>query len=314
MLIGRLRSWLSRVAAATPNARSSHQAPTPQGGGLGLIAALLATALPAIIALGVLTIPAIACLLALAGLCALGFADDRRPLDWRAKLLVQALAALVAAGFLPSPAIPDLPAIVGTALAGFFLLAVVNIVNFIDGIDEITVAHAAPPLALAALAGFLGAIALSNTLLAAAGLGATLGFWTWNRHPARIFLGDAGSLPLGLLLGWLALSLLHAGAWSAAALLLLYPLVDGVMTLVRRARRGAALTQPHRDHAYQQAVDTGVPPPRVAATVALVSAGNAVLALVTLAAPHRVVAIGALLIGLTWTLLPILAWLRRPRR
>ncbi len=312
VLIRGLLPWLSRVAAAAPSARSSHAVPTPQGGGLGLVAALLATFLPAMAMLDAIRAPAIACLVALAGLCALGLADDRRPLDWRAKLLLQALAAALAAALLPSPAIAGLPAAIGTPLAALFLLAVVNIVNFIDGIDEITVAHAAPALAMVAVAGLVGTIALPDGLLAAAGLGATLGFWLWNRHPARIFLGDAGSLPIGLLLGWLALSLIGQGQLITGLLILLYPAADGGLTLARRLLRGAPLTQAHRDHAYQRAVDSGVPSPRVAATVALISTGNALLALVTLAAPHGLVAVGASLLGLAWTLLPIISWLRRP--
>ncbi len=278
------------------------------------MAAIVIVAAPVLALTGQDSLPAIGCLAGLTGLCATGFADDRRPLDWRLKLLLQALVSLGVALCLPAPVLPGLPAGLATAVAALVLLTMVNIVNFIDGIDEITVAHAAPAAAAAALAALAGLLGFATGAVAAAALGALGGFWLWNRHPARIFLGDAGSLPLGLLLGWLALSLLHAGAWSTAALILFYPLVDGVIALARRARRGAALTQPHRDHAYQRAVDTGVPHRRVAATVALVSAGNAVLALMALLAPHAVVRVGALLVGLAWTLLPVIAWLRRPGR
>jgi UDP-N-acetylmuramyl pentapeptide phosphotransferase/UDP-N-acetylglucosamine-1-phosphate transferase len=306
-------SWLSRVAAATPNARSSHRTPTPQGGGLALVAAILATALPALVMTASASLPATICLAGLTGLCAAGFADDRRPLHWRDKLVLQALAALAVAVVLPAPSLPGLPALPGVLVAALALLVVINIVNFIDGIDEITVAHAAPATAVAAIAALVGALALSAGLLAAAALGALLGFWVWNRHPARIFLGDAGSLPLGLILGWLALALAGRGHPAAGLLILLDPLLDGGLTLARRLLRGARLTEPHRDHAYQRAVDTGLPVRRVAATVAIVSAGNAVLALVTLAAPHAAVAIGAVLVGLAWTLLPVLGWLKRDR-
>ena len=142
-------------------------------------------------------------------------------------------------------------------------------------------------------------------------LGAVAGFWLWNRHPARIFLGDSGSLPLGLLTGWLALVLGLHGHWPSAILILLYPLLDSCITLARRLARGAPLTQPHRDHAYQRAVDTGLPVRRVAAAVALISCGAATLAFVALFAPHPAIGIAALALGLVWVLLPLAGWLRR---
>jgi UDP-N-acetylmuramyl pentapeptide phosphotransferase/UDP-N-acetylglucosamine-1-phosphate transferase len=303
--------WLGRVAAAMPNARSSHVQPTPQGGGIAVVAAVLATGLPAFYLSGALSLPSLACCAGLAALCALGFADDRRPLGWRMKLAAQALAALLVASCLPSGALAPLPAPLALLLSTAVLLTTVNLVNFIDGIDEISVAHAAPAFAAATAAASVGALGLSDGPLAAAGLGATLGFWVWNRHPARVFLGDSGSLPLGLLLGWLALALAAAGHPAAALLILLYPLADGGLTLARRLRRGAPLAEAHRDHAYQRAVDSGVPMRRVAATVAVVSAGNALMALVEVLAPHPAVGMGALALGLVWTLVPILGWLRR---
>jgi UDP-N-acetylmuramyl pentapeptide phosphotransferase/UDP-N-acetylglucosamine-1-phosphate transferase len=305
--------WLGRVAAAMPDARSSHVVPTPQGGGIGVVAAVLAASLPALYLSGALSLPPLACSIGLLALGALGFADDSRPLGWRAKLAAQALVALGAAACLPHAAFAPLPAPVALFLSTAVLLTAINLVNFIDGIDEITVAHSAPALAAATIAALLGGLTLAGGPLAAAGLGATLGFWAWNRHPAKIFLGDSGSLPLGLLLGWLALAFAAAGHAAAAVLILLYPLADGGLTLVLRLGRGERLTKPHRDHAYQRAVDTGVPMRRVAATVAVVSAGNALLALATVLAPHPAVGIGALALGLVWTLVPILGWLRRDR-
>jgi UDP-N-acetylmuramyl pentapeptide phosphotransferase/UDP-N-acetylglucosamine-1-phosphate transferase len=305
--------WLGRVAAAMPDARSSHVVPTPQGGGIGVVAAVLAASLPALYLSGALSLPPLACSIGLLALGALGFADDSRPLGWRSKLAAQALVALGAAACLPHAAFAPLPAPVALFLSTAVLLTAINLVNFIDGIDEITVAHSAPALAAATIAALLGGLTLAGGPLAAAGLGATLGFWAWNRHPAKIFLGDSGSLPLGLLLGWLALAFAAAGHAAAAVLILLYPLADGGLTLVLRLGRGERLTKPHRDHAYQRAVDTGVPMRRVAATVAIVSAGNALLALATVLAPHPAVGIGALALGLVWTLVPILGWLRRDR-
>ncbi|KAF0136811.1 MAG: glycosyl transferase family protein, partial [Xanthobacteraceae bacterium] len=148
-------------------------------------------------------------------------------------------------------------------------------------------------------------------LIAAAAFGAMIGFWWWNRHPARIFLGDAGSLPVGLLLGWLSLLLAGQGHAAAALLVLAYPLADGGSTLLRRLLAGKRLTEPHRDHAYQAAVDSGLSAPRVSLTVALVSLACAVLAVTSILADHAVVGVGCLAIGLAWVLAPIVGWLRR---
>lgn len=320
-LIALTRPWLARIASAKPNARSSHATPTPQGAGLGMVAAIVGVSAALILLPGPPERGILHLFASLIGLAALGFADDISPLPWTAKLAAQGACVLVALAGLPASASilpwPDLiwPNLIWAerAVTALALLAFLNIVNFVDGIDEITAAHALPALALIALASLISAVPPGSGILAASGFGAVAGFWLWNRHPARIFLGDSGSLPLGLLIGWLALSLALNGRWTAAILIVLYPALDGAITLVRRLVAGQRLTQPHRDHAYQRAVDTGLSAPRVAATVALVSAATAVLALVALAAPHPAVAVGALATGLAWTLFPIMSWLRRGR-
>jgi UDP-N-acetylmuramyl pentapeptide phosphotransferase/UDP-N-acetylglucosamine-1-phosphate transferase len=98
--------------------------------------------------------------------------------------------------------------------------------------------------------------------LALALLGAMLGFAVFNKHPAQVFLGDAGSLPIGLLLA-LMLSFV-AGANVAAALLLpLYTLLDSGMTLIRRSYNREHIFSAHRSHFYQRAVIAGMTPPQV---------------------------------------------------
>ena len=311
--IAALMPWLRRRALALAEARSSHRVPTPQGAGLAVVAAALTTATAASALAGLplapLSLPALA--LALATL--LGLWDDMAPLPWRLKLAGQVLAAAIALAALPATASLVPPALFwaerGAALLA--LVAMVNVVNFVDGIDEITVAHAVPGLAVAMVAGLLLPLGPVATPLAAALLGATLGFWPWNRHPARIFLGDAGALPLCLALGWLALLVALAGHTAAALLMVLYPLTDGALTLIRRWQAGRRLTEPHRDHAYQRAVDTGLAAPRVALTVALVSLACAVLAVTAILADQVIVSLGCLAIGLAWVLSPVIGWLRR---
>jgi UDP-N-acetylmuramyl pentapeptide phosphotransferase/UDP-N-acetylglucosamine-1-phosphate transferase len=316
LAIAALRPWLGRVAAARPDARSSHRTITPQGAGIGVVLAILLTGGAATLLAGAGETRLLALLAAVLGLTALGFVDDVRPLAWRPKLAAQALAAVLAVASLPPEASLVPPALFWPerAVAALALVATVNIVNFIDGIDEITLAHSAPAFALAAMAASLVPAGGATGPVAAAGLGAMLGFWPWNRHPASIFLGDSGSLPLGLLLGWLALNLALAGQPVAALLMLLYPLADGGITLVRRFLAGRRLTEPHRDHAYQRAVDGGVRAPRVARTVALVSAAAAALGLASISAgnPWIAAGLGALALGAVFGL--IAAWLRRSGR
>jgi UDP-N-acetylmuramyl pentapeptide phosphotransferase/UDP-N-acetylglucosamine-1-phosphate transferase len=110
---------------------------------------------------------------------------------------------------------------------------------------------------------------------------ATLGFLVWNWAPAKLFLGDVGSVPLGYLLGWLLLDTAMNGEWAVALILPLYYLADATITLVKRAARGARLWQAHREHFYQRAVQGGASHSRVAAQVLACNAVLVVLAIIT---------------------------------
>jgi UDP-N-acetylmuramyl pentapeptide phosphotransferase/UDP-N-acetylglucosamine-1-phosphate transferase len=250
---------------------------------------------------------------ALLMLTALGFIDDMVGMAWLPKLALQALACgLALAG------LPDTFQITG--ITGLFwlertvmvlaLLAMVNFVNFVDGIDEITAAHAAPGIAACILAALVAELDGRTGLLAASLFGAMIGFWLWNRHPARIFLGDAGSLPLGLALGWLGLMLAERSP-AAGALILIYPLTEATWTLARRLIRGDRITTPHREHAYQAATDTGLAHRRIIVTVVVMSSLGALLALVCLLLPSLWVQASALALGAAACWLPLRTWLQR---
>lgn len=311
--IASLLPWLRRVASARPEARSSHRVPTPQGAGLAVTGAVALVGLGVLVFLGAVDQSAIVLLAAIAGAMLVGFIDDVRPQPWRLKLAAQALCAAAAAAALPAGwpgALSTGLALADGAIAALVLVAVMNIVNFIDGIDGITAAHSVPAFAVVALAAAAGALSLSAGLIAAAAFGAMIGFWWWNRHPARIFLGDAGSLPVGLLLGWLSLLLAGQGHAAAALLVLAYPLADGGSTLLRRLLAGKRLTEPHRDHAYQAAVDSGLAVTQASRTVLLLSVACSVLALTSLVAGNVWISIGTLAVGAVWVLIPIVGWLR----
>ena len=127
---------------------------------------------------------------------------------------------------------------------GLLLLAglwFVNLVNFMDGLDWMTVAEVVPITGAMVVLGSLGEFPLPATLVAAALCGAMLGFAPFNRPVATIFLGDVGSLPIGLLLGWCLLQLAYHQQFAAALLLPLYYLLDATVTLLRRLAQPRAV-------------------------------------------------------------------------
>ena len=133
----------------------------------------------------------------------------------------------------------------------------VNLVNFMDGLDWMTVAEFVPLTGGLVLLGAFGALPPYAVVCALALLGALIGFAPFNRPVARLFLGDVGSLPLGLVAGWLLALLANKGHLAAAILLPLYYLMDATITLFRRLARGERVWQAHRSHFYQRATDNG---------------------------------------------------------
>ena len=260
--------WLRSYALARPNARSSHRQPTPQGGGIAVVVATLAVAWGAVAFLPpfapsesgqFLTVTAAAI-----GLAFVGAIDDLRTLPAALRLVLQFIAVGAVIAVLPSEmrVLPVLPWWLERAcllLGGVWL---VNLVNFMDGIDWITVAETVPVTGAIVLLGVSGAIGPLPSLVAAALLGATLGFAPFNKPVARLFLGDVGSLPIGLLLGWLLLALAGNGHLAAALILPLYYLADATITLARRVAKGEPFWQAHRTHFYQRATDNGFTVPR----------------------------------------------------
>jgi UDP-N-acetylmuramyl pentapeptide phosphotransferase/UDP-N-acetylglucosamine-1-phosphate transferase len=300
-LIVLLRPLLVRYAMARPNGRSSHREPTPQGGGIAVIAATsVAIAAAAILNSGAFGEPLrLALLFASAiGLALVGVTDDIRPLEPMPRLVLQALAVLVVLAMLPSAlrVVPALPWGAERALLFVAILWFVNLVNFMDGIDWMTVAEVVPVTAALAAFGLMGALPTDATLVSFALCGATVGFAQFNRPVARLFLGDVGSLPIGLLTGWLLVLL--AGAHIVAALLLpLYYLADATITLLRRLFAGEAIMQAHRSHFYQRATDNGFSVYQIVGRVFLVNIVLAGLAALTLLNGDLAVQVVALLAG-----------------
>jgi UDP-N-acetylmuramyl pentapeptide phosphotransferase/UDP-N-acetylglucosamine-1-phosphate transferase len=258
-LITLLLPLFRRYALARPNARSSHSDPTPQGGGIAVVLALmltlgidsafigaeradLADAMPLGTAVVLLTV--------------LGSIDDMFPIAPLRRLAVQAVAIILAVSMMPAElrAIPIVPIAVERAAEIVAGLWFVNLVNFMDGIDWMTVAETVPCTASIFIFALLGAAPPQAGSVALALCGAMLGFAPFNRPVAKLFLGDVGSLPIGLLLFWLLLQLAGSGHLAAAMLLPLYYVADTTITLLRRIVRGERITEAHRTHFYQLAV------------------------------------------------------------
>ena len=270
-----LRALERRKILDVPNERSSHKVPVPRGGGIGVMLAVLPVWFGYAVLIGDRPLQLSTLALGALGLAILSWVDDRGSLSPLTRLVVQALAVAFGLWALGDGGLVFqgwLPPWLDRAASGLLWLWFVNLYNFMDGIDGITgVETVALGIGLALLAAIGLPLSPIPPLLLAA---AALGFLCWNWHPARIFLGDVGSVPLGFLLGGLLLEAAQAGAWAAALILPLYYLADATITLGRRALRGAKIWQAHREHFYQQAVAQGRGHDAVAGAIAV---GNIVL-------------------------------------
>jgi UDP-N-acetylmuramyl pentapeptide phosphotransferase/UDP-N-acetylglucosamine-1-phosphate transferase len=259
-LIVLLRPLLLRYALARPNARSSHTEPTPQGGGIAVIGATMVLVLLTGFFAGHVIESSIAIVLAATVFLALvGALDDLRPIPVLPRLVLQIGAAAAVLAILPS----DLriasftPFWIERTLLLVAVLWFVNLVNFMDGLDWITVAEMLPVTFALAAFGFAGALPNDALPIVLALAGALLGFAPFNRPVAKLFLGDVGSLPIGLLIAWCLILLAGNGHLVAAVLLPLYYLADATITLVRRLLNGEKVWVAHRSHFYQRATDNG---------------------------------------------------------
>lgn len=286
-----LRPLLVRYALARPNARSSHSRPTPQGGGVAvLLGAYLA--LGGALALAPVAAPLrdglLLVMASAAALAALGALDDIRPLPAGLRLPLQALCVGAVLLF-AAPEIRLFPEALPLALErGLALLAglwFVNLVNFMDGIDWMTVVGLAPLLAALAYGGAAGPLDPVSGWLAAALCGGLIGFAPENRPSARLFLGDVGSLPIGLITAYLLYRLAGAGGFTAALILPLYHIADSSLTLLARLSRRERIWEAHRSHFYQRATVNGYAVSEIVAQVALLNGLLIVLAGISLAFP-----------------------------
>ncbi len=232
-----------------PNERSNHSIAVPRGGGVAVMVALGCFLLIAGTQ-GLL-------LWAMIGVAIISFADDWTDVPALQRLAVHFAAACLALMALHGPVFQGLLPFWADHLVAVFLLTFwLNLYNFMDGIDGITGAQTvALGLGLVVLSAASGTainvgLGVDGMLLAVA----CIAFLMFNWHPAKMFLGDVGSAPLGILTGFYMMELASYGYWEAALILPAYYLADGGYTLAKRALKGEKIWEAHSQHAYQQAV------------------------------------------------------------
>jgi len=298
-LVRRFATALGAVDQPTDE-RRVHTVPTPRLGGLAiLIALMVATAafIPWNTVMGLALVNQRQLLVTLVcafAICFLGAMDDVRSLSWRPKLLGQILVAtavvvvpmfLLPAGFtagdaplvvnhLDLPFIPplDLPLVLGVGLVVLWIVAVINMLNFIDGVDGLAAGQAAIIGAtFAIIAASYGRIGVS--VVAAAAAGAAFGFLphNWRKGGARIFMGDSGSMLLGFLLAVISVQgVLKTTAAISLVIplaLLAVPILDTSFVVLKRMKYGVSVASPDNWHLHHRLLNVGLSPRRVAATL-----------------------------------------------
>lgn len=275
---------LRRGVLDVPNDRSSHRAPTPRLGGIGILAAVLLPALAASGRLGQLDGTVAAVLLLATVVSLVGLIDDLRGLPPLVRLLVHAATAAIAVGavgaFPPAAlGLTDGPAGSGVAAAVtvLWMAGFINAFNFMDGVDGIAASQALVAAAAWTLVGWWLHEPLM-VVLAVAVAAASAGFLVYNWSPATIFMGDAGSALLGFLLAIVPL----LGGSSVPVLVVALPVwpfvFDTAFTLLRRVRRGENLLRAHRSHLYQRLTQCGWTHRQVAGLYAALAAAGAIAA------------------------------------
>jgi Fuc2NAc and GlcNAc transferase len=270
LLLGLVASWVTTERARKyaldadlldhPNARSSHTIPTPRGGGVAIVGSFLALVATLLFTGHVPADFAAAALGSGLAVAIVGFIDDRKSIPARWRFLIHAAAGtwvLIALKGIPPVPIFGMSVDLGCfglGLAVIYVVWMINLCNFMDGIDGIASVEAIT-VSLGGAACWWIATATPYWFIPVAFAACVTGFLAWNYPPAKIFMGDSGSGFIGLVLALFSL-------WTAQQatqvfwcwfILLGGFMVDATTTLVRRVRRGERFSEAHRSHAYQYA-------------------------------------------------------------
>lgn len=301
-LVGAYISVMTRTGQLdVPNARSMHARPKPAGAGLVIVPLVVVPGLwlAGTVPHGLLVVGACAL-----GLSLLGWADDMKGMPVGLRFAAQIAAVVAALALLPTDAqaLPILPLWVERGLEVVAWVWFINLFNFMDGIDGLAGGEAAVVAAgYVLVAGVTGLGAPLAVLV----VSAMLAYLAWNWAPGRVMMGDAGSLPLGYVIGWLMLDLALNGHLAAALILPAYFVTDATYTLLSRLARGRLPYEAHREHFYQRAALGCGSHATVVAGIMIANACLAAIALVSLRLPL------AACLGAALVLAALFAWLNR---
>jgi UDP-GlcNAc:undecaprenyl-phosphate GlcNAc-1-phosphate transferase len=275
-----------------PNHRSLHLVAVPRSGGVGILAGIL---------VGLISVvPPLPLWLALGGVIGVSLLDDFRSLPARIRLLVQTTAAVLVTWIF----VPAEWSAWGHVLSVLSIVWMTNLFNFMDGANGLAGGMAVFGFAAYALMASLGGqydLAIWSACIAAA----AVGFLVFNFDPARIFMGDVGSVPLGFLAAVIGLQGWWSGAWPAWFPLLVFSvfIVDATVTLLRRGLRGERVWVAHREHYYQRLIRSGWSHRHLALAAYLLMFATAGSACLLIAAPRVLQAIVLGAWGVTYVFL-----------
>ncbi len=285
------KKLLEHAVLDQPNARSMHASPIPRGGGLAILAVL---GFGFIFLLPFSFLPALYLLLATGILGFVGWYDDRKGASIGLRLSTHLLTATLGCFALGPNAVlcgDLLPFWLDRGLMILGWAWFMNLYNFMDGIDGITGTQSiCCALGVALILLFTGETNSVETsfftaALAALIIGSCSGFLLFNWHPAKIFLGDVGSVSLGFLIGFLLLKTATLGYPAAAFIIPLYYLADSSITIIKRLLRGEKIWKAHRSHFYQLAASSEKRHDKVILWILLANLGFIVLGLFSILEP-----------------------------
>ncbi len=280
-----------------PNERSNHDLPTPKGAGIGIIAALL------IIYYIFFPITDFIFPISIFFLCIISFINDNKQISIFIRLVIQIILAMIVLSFWPPLLnLPLLEIIIPSWLELIILLLFIiwmtNLFNFMDGIDGISsIQCIIIGLGVGSCLILSQDINKIENIIAGFFIGSGFAFLIWNWHPAKVFLGDAGSVPIGFINGILFLLLFKNGLWYIAFILNSYYLADSSITLLKRILRKEKPWKAHKSHFYQKAVQNGYSHSKVCFIIASHGLFLIVVSFITAMKPTFIIILFSILIS-----------------
>ncbi|GAB4163839.1 MAG: glycosyltransferase family 4 protein [Rickettsiaceae bacterium] len=261
-----LRVLTSYGVVDVPSNRRTHVKTTPRGGGLGFVIIFI-TLLPAFVYYRFGTIEYVNTVLQIfLPLALVSFWDDISHVNIPIRLIIHVLCSVLAIMWLIHPKTilhSEMPIYLDLVIGAIALLTFLNVYNFLDGIDGITVSETIHLSLTLLILCFLGYDSIPNVdmiiVIDVIILGWAVGFLFFNWQPAKIFLGDIGSISIGFLLGVCLLTVATVGPrfFTACVIAALYYIADGGLTILIRIVKGEKIWEPHLQHFFQKSVKKG---------------------------------------------------------